>query len=74
MMSLLDEKADEFYEVHKNCPFMVNWMPLWRRGLVMFQLLEGNELIAINREVIGATNPAEIAAGTIGSDFASSID
>lgn len=74
MMHLSEEKAGEFYEVHKERPFYDELVAFMTSGPVMVQLLEGEDAIAKNREVMGATNPAEAAAGTIRADFASSID
>lgn len=74
MMHLSEEKAGEFYAVHKERPFYGELVAFMTSGPVMVQLLEGEDAIAKNREVMGATNPAEAAAGTIRADFASSID
>ena len=74
MMHLSQEKAGAFYEVHKERPFYNDLVSFMTSGLVMVQVLEGEGAIAKNREVMGATNPAEAAAGTIRADFAASID
>jgi nucleoside-diphosphate kinase len=74
MMQLSEEKAGEFYAVHKERPFYADLVAFMTSGPVMVQLLEGENAIAVHREVMGATNPAEAAAGTIRADFATSID
>ncbi|MDH5600712.1 MAG: nucleoside-diphosphate kinase [Gammaproteobacteria bacterium] len=74
MMQLSEEKAGEFYAVHKERPFYGELIDFMTSGPVMVQVLEGDNAIAKNREVMGATNPKEAAAGTIRADFAESID
>lgn len=74
MKHLSQEEAGGFYEVHKERPFYNDLVSFMTSGPVMIQVLEGDDAIAKNREVMGATNPAEAAAGTIRADFASSID
>ena len=74
MMQLTEEKAGEFYAVHKERPFYGDLVAFMTSGPVMVQILEGEDAIAKNREVMGATNPKEAATGTIRADFASSID
>ena len=74
MLQLSSEKAAEFYAVHKERPFYSDLVSFMTSGPVMVQVLEGENAIAKNREVMGATNPAEAAAGTIRADFATSID
>lgn len=74
MMQLSEEKAGEFYAVHKERPFYGELIAFMTSGPVMVQVLEGENAIAKNREVMGATNPKEAAAGTIRADFAESID
>ena len=68
------EKAGEFYEVHKERPFYGDLVSFMASGPVVVQVLEGEGAIAKNREVMGATNPAEAAPGTIRAEFAESID
>ena len=68
------EKAGEFYAVHKERPFYGELIAFMTSGPVMVQVLEGENAITKNREVMGATNPKEAAAGTIRADFAESID
>ena len=74
MMQLSEEKAGEFYAVHKERPFYADLVSFMTSGPVMVQVLEGDNAIAVHRDVMGATNPAEAAAGTIRADFATSID
>ncbi len=74
MMHLSKEQAGEFYAVHKERPFYNDLVSFMTSGPVMVQVLEGEDAIAKNREVMGATNPAEAAAGTIRQRFANSID
>ncbi len=74
MMHLSKERAGEFYDVHKERPFFGELVDFMTSGPVMVQVLEGEDAIAKNREVMGATNPAEAAPGTIRADFASTID
>jgi len=74
MMHLSEAQAQEFYAVHKERPFYNDLVSFMTSGPVMVQVLEGDNAIAKNREVMGATNPAEADAGTIRADFASSID
>ena len=74
MLHLSKEQAEGFYAVHKERPFYNDLVSFMTSGPVMVQVLEGENAIARNREVMGATNPAEAAAGTIRADFASSIE
>jgi len=74
MMHLSREQAEGFYAVHKERPFFNDLVDFMISGPVMVQVLEGENAIAKNREVMGATNPAEAAADTIRGKFASSID
>lgn len=74
MMQLSREQAEGFYAVHKERPFFKDLVDFMVSGPVMVQVLEGENAINKNREVMGATNPAEAAAGTIRADFASTID
>src|SRR5699024_3070523 len=74
-MKLLDKKeAEGFYAVHRERPFFSALVDFMRSGPVMIQVLEGEDAIARNRELMGATNPADAASGTIRADFAQSID
>ena len=74
MMHLSEEKAGDFFAVHKERPFYGELVAFMTSGPVMVQVLEGEDAINKNREVMGATNPKEAAAGTIRADFAESID
>lgn len=74
MMHLSQEQAQGFYAVHKERPFFADLVEFMTSGPVMVQALEGEDAIARNRELMGATNPAEAAPGTIRADFASTID
>ncbi len=74
MEHLSEEKAGEFYAVHKERPFYGELVAFMTSGPVMVQVLEGEDAINKNREIMGATNPAEAAPGTIRADFAKSID
>ena len=74
MKHLSKDEAGGFYEVHKERPFYNDLVSFMTSGPVMVQVLEGEGAIAKNREVMGATNPAEADAGTIRADFAASID
>ncbi|MDA8625143.1 nucleoside-diphosphate kinase [Alphaproteobacteria bacterium] len=68
------ERAGEFYGVHKERPFYNDLVDFMISGPVVVQVLEGENAIAKNREIMGATNPAEADEGTIRKDFAESID
>ena len=74
MKHLSRAEAEEFYAVHKERPFFNDLVAFMTSGPVMIQVLEGDNAIALNRELMGATNPAEAAPGTIRADFAQSID
>jgi nucleoside-diphosphate kinase len=74
MKHLSAEDAGGFYAVHKERPFFNDLIEFMTSGPVMIQVLEGEDAIAKNREVMGATNPADADAGTIRADFASTID
>jgi nucleoside-diphosphate kinase len=74
MLQLSREQAEGFYAVHKERPFYNDLVSFMISGPVMVQVLEGENAILKNREVMGATNPAEAEAGTIRKDFADSID
>lgn len=71
---LSEREAGQFYAVHKERPFYKDLVAFMSSGPVMVQVLEGEDAIAKNRELMGATNPKEAAAGTIRADFAQSID
>ena len=74
MEHLSAEKAGEFYAVHSERPFYQDLIEFMTSGPVMVQVLEGENAIARNREVMGATNPADAAPGTIRADFAQTVD
>ena len=74
MMQLSKSDAEGFYAIHKDRPFFNDLVTYMTSGLVMVQILEGENAIQLNRRIMGATNPAEAADGTIRSDFASSIE
>jgi len=74
MMHLSQEKAEGFYAEHSERPFFKDLVAFMTSGPVMVQVLEGENAIKANREIMGATNPAEAARGTLRADFANSID
>lgn len=74
MKCLSRADAEGFYAVHRERPFFAALVDFMVSGPVMIQVLEGENAIAKNRELMGATNPKEAAAGTIRADFAESID
>ena len=74
MKQLSKQEAADFYAVHKSRPFFKDLVEFMSSGPVMIQVLEGENAIAKNRELMGATNPAEADAGTIRKDFADSIE
>ena len=73
MMHLTIEQAQGFYAVHKDRPFFGELVTYMTSGPVMVQALEGEDAVAKNRDIMGATNPAEADAGTIRADHAESI-
>ena len=74
MVHLSQEQAEGFYAEHKERPFFGALVSFMTSGPVMIQVLEGEGAVLKNRELMGATNPAEADVGTIRADFASSID
>jgi nucleoside-diphosphate kinase len=74
MVQLTREQAKAFYAVHADKPFYNDLVEFMISGPVVVSILEGENAIARNRELMGATNPAEAEAGTIRADFASTID
>jgi nucleoside-diphosphate kinase len=68
------EQAEGFYGVHKERPFFNDLVAFMTSGPVVVQVLEGENAVARNREIMGATNPADAAEGTIRKDFAESIE
>ena len=71
---LLQEQAEKFYEVHKERPFYHNLVDFMISGPVVVQVLEGEDAVAKNREIMGATNPAAAEKGTIRAEFAESVE
>ena len=71
---LSSDQAGKFYAVHKERPFYNDLVKFMTSGPVVVQVLEGENAVAKNREVMGATNPANAAAGTIRKEFAESIE
>ncbi len=74
MLHLSRREAEGFYAVHRDRPFFKDLVEFMISGPVMAQVLEGDDAIAKNRELMGATDPKKAAAGTIRADFADSID
>lgn len=74
MLHLSREQAEAFYAVHRERPFYADLVEFMTSGPIMVQVLEGEDAIAKNREVMGATNPAEAAPGSIRADFAVDIE
>lgn len=74
MLHLTPAQAEGFYAVHRERPFFADLVQFMLSGPVMVQVLEGEDAIRRHREIMGATNPAEAAPGTIRADFATSID
>ena len=74
MMHLSKEQARGFYAVHKERPFFDDLVSYMTSGPVVVQALRGEDAVALNREIMGATNPADADAGTIRADHAASIE
>jgi nucleoside-diphosphate kinase len=74
MMYLSRAEAEGFYAVHRGRPFFADLVQFMTSGPVLVQVLEGDNAIATNRELMGATDPKKAAKGTIRADFADSID
>lgn len=74
MKHLTREEAEGFYAVHRERPFFPDLVNFMISGPVMIQVLEGQDAIARNRELMGATDPRQAAPGTIRAEFAASID
>jgi len=74
MVHLSQEQAEGFYGEHKERPFFAALVNFMTSGPVMVQVLEGEGAVLKNRDLMGATNPADADAGTIRADFAKSID
>ena len=73
MLHLTRDRAEAFYAVHRERPFFGELVDFMISGPIMVQVLEGEDAVARNREVMGATNPAEAGPGTVRADFASEI-
>jgi len=73
MVHLSEEKAQGFYAEHKERPFFGELVEFMTSGPVVVQVLEGENAVLLNRDLMGATNPAEAAEGTIRKDFAESL-
>ena len=74
MLHLTRRQAESFYGIHRERPFFNDLVSFMSSGPVMVQVLEGDNAIAKNREIMGATNPKEATPGTIRADLAESID
>ena len=74
MQHLTKLEAEGFYAVHRERPFFKDLVKFMTSGPVMIQVLEGDDAIAKNRDLMGATDPQQAAPGTIRADFAESID
>ena len=74
MMHLTKEQAQGFYAVHKERPFYNDLVSYMTSGPVVVQALRGKDAVAKNREIMGATNPADADPGTIRADYAASIE
>ena len=73
-MQLTREQAEQFYAVHRARPFFKDLVAFMISGPVVVQVLEAANAVALNREIMGATDPAKAAPGTIRKDFAESIE
>ncbi len=74
MLRLRQDQAEGFYAVHRERPFFKDLVAYMTSGPVMVQVLEGENAVQKNRDLMGATNPANAAPGTIRKDFAASIE
>lgn len=74
MVHLTSEQAEGFYEVHKERPFYADLVGYMMSGPVVVQVIEGVDAISKNRDIMGATNPADADPGSIRADFADSIE
>jgi nucleoside-diphosphate kinase len=74
MLHLSRDQAEAFYSVHRERPFFNDLVSYMTSGPVMVQALRGENAVSVNRELMGATNPADAAAGTIRAEFAESIE
>ncbi|MEX0975730.1 MAG: nucleoside-diphosphate kinase [Woeseia sp.] len=74
MLHLSKDQAEGFYAVHRERPFFRDLVKYMTSGPVMVQALEGEAAVSVNRQIMGATNPADADAGTIRADYAASIE
>ena len=74
MLHLTQEQAEGFYDVHRERPFFSNLVEYMQSGPILVQVLEGRKAISANRTIMGATNPADAALGTIRADLAESLE
>ena len=74
MLTLTSEQAAEFYAVHRQRPFYQGLIEFMTSGPIVVQVLEGEDAVKRNRELMGATNPADAAVGTIRADFAENVE
>lgn len=74
MLTLTREQAEAFYAVHRERPFFGGLVDFMVSGAVMVQVLEGNDAVAKNRQLMGATDPAKADPGTIRADFADDVE
>lgn len=74
MVKLTKEQVEKFYEVHKDRPFFNDLVAFMTSGPVILQVLKGEDAVAKNRDIMGATNPEDAEEGTIRGDFSESID
>ncbi len=74
MLHLTDQQARDFYAVHRERPFYNDLVRFMTSGPVLVQVLEGENAVLRNREIMGATNPQNAAAGTIRADFAGNME
>jgi nucleoside-diphosphate kinase len=73
LVQLTPEQAREFYAIHKDRPFYNDLVTYMTSGPVVVQVLEADDAVALNRQVMGATDPAKASAGTIRADFGTDI-
>lgn len=74
MLHLSDAQAKQFYAIHKDRPFFQELVEFMTSGPVLVMVLEGENAVARNRQIMGATDPSKASPGTIRADFATSID